>query len=714
MPNITFTGQGVAKDCIVGDRLMDRYGIFNGLERPRRIDSNLQTTILGFDSPTITSVVGDATAGNLVATNYYAYVAVYASTKYTRPVAVQDGSLNMTRGNYDPTNIVSALCNGTALKVTISGSPDAGVTHILIYRSIQETTSAAAINGPFYFIAAVAITPPSTSFIDTIADTAKGQAVEMDNDLPPTARYAIATESYLFAGGNFLIGPGFTCTVTPGSGTVTINGPTLYDGILGWYFKCTSDAAGGVNGAGLYYANYVNPTTLQLIDASNTNTTYNGSLSGAGQTFALYPAGNVLQWSKYGEPESWPLANLIEFEGDITGIAEMPNLPYLIVCTDSPSVWMFDLTLLGTSYFTTNRRKISSTFTATSHYGLCGVDSNLRGIDAKMRCLWETDGVHVQDITRSVMPDIWQWLKQDEAVIKNWHAVYDQAQKIYGAFVTFNNAQRLVDFCIGQNTITGGWFFNFEKDLLCTGYYDDPVTGESMVLGGMQGLPSGGGSCWGRIWCPGVYNEWIPAGSLQSGTILSATPTVITVDNSVNSLYTGPGALIGRWVLVADANDENAQMAYIQSNTANSMVVDTVVNSPNPVAFSPVPVAGWKFYTGLIEMRWGPKRFDFSDPDIDKNILEVLFVVNGHDTGAPPFIRVYRGFDTNYTFQRKLQQASYKDKTYNQALYHRHESLIEPTPRWGVEFLDRSYQPTTLRNMSLVHTMVGDPVRGKK
>ena len=34
----------------------------------------------------------------------------------------------------------------------------------------------------------------------------------------------------------------------------------------------------------------------------------------------------------------------------------------------------------------------------------------------------------------------------------------------------------MVDFCIGQNTITGGWFFNYEKDLLCTGNYLDFVT----------------------------------------------------------------------------------------------------------------------------------------------------------------------------------------------------------------------------------------------
>ena len=30
------TAQNITKDCVVGDRLMDRYCVFNGLELPRR------------------------------------------------------------------------------------------------------------------------------------------------------------------------------------------------------------------------------------------------------------------------------------------------------------------------------------------------------------------------------------------------------------------------------------------------------------------------------------------------------------------------------------------------------------------------------------------------------------------------------------------------------------------------------------------------------
>jgi hypothetical protein len=159
---------------------------------------------------------------------------------------------------------------------------------------------------------------------------------------------------------------------------------------------------------------------------------------------------------------------------------------------------------------------------------------------------------------------------------------------------------------------------------------------------------------------------------------------------------------------VCDANGENAQLAYIQSNTANQIVIDSVVNGVDAANFSPVPVAGWLFYTGLIEMRWGPKRFDFGDPDIDKNVLEVLLVADGYDTSHLPFIRIYRGFDVGYTYQRLLTQGSYKDRSPNNALYHRRDSLLEPSPRWGVSVIDRSYVPTALRNVTMVFNPVGE------
>ena len=607
--------------------------------------------------------------------------------------------------------VSSAQCAHVSgsMSVVLPGSTDAGVTHIFLYRSLGASTKAEAEAGPFYYAKQQANTAGNVTIVDGTSEASLGLVIESDNNIPNAYRYAVASFGYIFAGGNFPIGAGLTCTVTPGSSLVTVSTALLYDGVVGWSFKCSNDATGGVNGAGMYYANYVNSNTIQLVDTNNVAMNYNGSLTGAGMDFMLYLGGNVLRWSKRGEPESWPSINLVDLEGDITGIIEMPNLPYLIVCTDEPSIWMFDLTLVGTDSFKQNKRKISSEFSASSHYSLCPVDGRVRGVDIQRKCIFETDGVSVRDLTKLIIPDIWKYLDNTEGHIKNWHCAYDQAQHIFGAFVGFHHSHRIVDFCIGQNTITGGWFFNFEKDLLCAAKYIDPVTGEQMVLGGTQGLPNGTGALWGRIWCPEVWDEWVPVSSLRSGNIVSATVNTITVDvtGGVN-LWTGAGALNGRWVLVTNANGEYAQLAYIQSNTANQIVIDSVVNGISATQFNPVPDNTWKFYIGLIEMRWGPKRFDFSDPDLDKKTLEVQLVVSDYDTGNLPFIRVYRGFEGGYRYQRKLTEAVFLDKTPNQGLYHRYQTLVEPAARWGVSFVDRGYSQTALRSLSVVLHVVGE------
>jgi hypothetical protein len=707
MTTTLYTGQGVAKDSIVGDRFMNRYGIFNGLDLPRKIDNTNTVSLLGYEIPTINAVTAGVAGGNLVNGKWYAYRAVYASAKHTRPVAVADGSGVYTRGN--GSDIVSAQANvNQTLNVEIAGTTDPSVTHILLYRSTGASTQDAAESGPFAYITKIANATPTVTIADGNADSLLGQTLETDNFAPNAYRYALAAYGYVFAGGNFPIGEGLTCTVTPASSTVTISSGVLYDGMKDWFFKCLDDTSGGLDGAGLYYARYVDSTTLTLVDANGDAYNYDGDLTGAGQTFTLYLPGYVLRWSKYGEPEAYPALNNINFEGDITGIATMPNLPLLVVCTDTPSIWILDLTQVGTYNFKTNKRLISTTYTASSHYSLEAVDTKLRGIDAGMGCIWETDGVGVVDITRNTVPNIFKYLDNDANKVKNWHCAYDLKQKLFGAFVSYRNSPRTIDFCIGQNTTTGSWFFNWEKDLLSTGHYVDPGTGEAMVLGGTQGN-DGTGAVWGRVWTPEKYDDWIPANTLRSGTITSATNQVLTVDNSGGTdLHTSGGGLTGRWVLVTDADGAYAHLGYIDSNTTNTITINDVINSPVATEFSPVPSSGWLFYTGLIEMRWGPKRFDFGDPDNDKVVEEVLIAMENYDDTDLPKLRLYRGLETNYALQRAFIESFYRDAvTENNTLYSRYENHLEPTKRWGLALVDRSYNATTLHSVSIVFHRCG-------
>jgi hypothetical protein len=227
-----------------------------------------------------------------------------------------------------------------------------------------------------------------------------------------------------------------------------------------------------------------------------------------------------------------------------------------------------------------------------------------------------------------------------------------------------------------------------------------------MTLGGTQGLATGG-AVWGRIWCPDCYDEWIPPATLRSGTVVSATDVLLTVDVSggvnLNTLY---GGLKGRWVLVTDAEGENAQYAYINSNTVDTITIASIVGTVTPFAFNPIPVAGWKFYLGLIEFRWGPKRMEFGDPDLHKKVDEVHLVMSDYTSTDLPIIRLYRGMDSAYTIQKRMIESKYIDGNATDGLYSRYDSHIGDTPRWGVSVIDRSYAPTTLKSLTVIfHTV---------
>ena len=706
METLLAIGQGITKDCIVGNRLINRYAVFNGLEKPHRIDSNGEWQILGVrQANPATSLTAQTTANGALTAGWYAYVIVYASASHTRPVAVLDASGDYTRGN--PSTATSAQLAGpqNSVRVDLPSINQAGITHVLVYRSVVATSQAEAEIGPFFF---VGMEEMNVGYLDDeVADNDVGIVVENNNFQPSAWRYAVSTTGYIFAGGNIVLGDGATCTATIGSSTIIADKDIFYDGIFNWRFRVYEATSGGSNKAGVYFANYVDAHTLQLVDSAGNPVGYNGNISGSGLIFSVYLPGYILRWSKYGEPEAWPMENAIEFEGDITGIGEMPNQPLLLVFTDSPAIHVLDLNIISSDTFKTTKNTITSTYTTTSHYSICPVEGRLRAIDFSMKAIIETDGVRVVDISSPKVPRIFDYLKADMGDVKLWHCAYDQAQGFFGAFVTFSGAHRIVDFCIGQYVPTGSWFFNIEKDLLCSAKYRHPETGDCMIIGGTEGSGNGWGGVWGRIWAPNVYDEWIPTGCLRSGVITSVVnANQIEIDTTNGLLSTNNGGLAGRWVLVCSPNEEFAQLAYISSNTSNTINIESVIGGLDSFKLSPLPSAGYKFYIGLTECRWGPKRFDFGDPDVPKKVLEIWCTVEGHDENNLPFIRLYRGYETGYTSQLELEESVYLDRTQAQSLVNKVSNKLESVPRWGMAWYDRSYGPTTLSSISIVFNKV--------
>lgn len=714
-------GQGEAKECVVGNSRISRYGIFSGLERPRLIDSKHDLTeagqlhLLGFDppssAPTATALF-DIGELNAISSGFYTYKYIGLCSRHRRPVPVGDDTGDYTRSNPSPvSNAVFLDVGYRATSVTMGYLPREDISHIGLYRSLVADTSNVALAGDWYLT--VVTTNSSTpnglmNVIDIKPDWELGDyAVETDNYPPNAYPYATEVDNVVFAGGSRCVGEGLRVTVATGSWGVVLEtaGRVFYDGIRGWKFTIVGDAEGGVDGLGHYYCRYLTPTLLQLLDEDNNPLAYNGSMSGTDRSFWCYIDGDVLRWSKIGEPESWPLTNSLNTRGEITGLGQIPNQSMLAVCTDRPEVRIFDLSVIGSSVFKTSSVLVSNEFSAYQ-FSLCGVEGRLRGIDPWRGAIWECDGSAVRDITRGALSDIWKYLTTQTEKQKNWHCCYDPHQKIFGAFVTLATSVRYVDFGILQNVRTGRWFFNFEKDLLCTGQYKDPNTGREMVLGGTQGQGTYGAT-WGRIFAKGHYNEWIYPDFKTHGTITSATPTVVTVDVTDGTLLQTAGdGLNGRWALITDADDENEQLAFISANTTGTFTINAVYGGNSATLLDPVPEAGWKFYIGLIEAKWGKKSFVFARPDIPKQLTDIISRMTGTDADNPPFVRLYRGTTDDYTIQVDMQRAEYiaaGDKTETWKV--KNES-VEPAFQIGLTLYDRSYGALEIEDLSLLFSFL--------
>jgi len=222
-----------------------------------------------------------------------------------------------------------------------------------------------------------------------------------------------------------------------------------------------------------------------------------------------------------------------------------------------------------------------------------------------------------------------------------------------------------------------------------------------MVLGGTQGLGDSGAT-WGRIFCPRHYNEWIYPGSLVFGTITTATGTVVTVDvtGGVNLQTDGDG-LAGRWVLITDEDGEQEQVAFISANTGGTFTVNYVYGGANSYALDPVPQEGWKFYLGMIEVRWGPKRFTIDEPSIQKHFLEMYTRIKDTDPEHPPFARLYRGVASGYERQVALTRSRYDGGVVTECWQAKKVPMV-PAHQFGLSLVDRSYSGIEIQDLTLI------------
>lgn len=154
-------------------------------------------------------------------------------------------------------------------------------------------------------------------------------------------------------------------------------------------------------------------------------------------------------------------------------------------------------------------------------------------------------------------------------------------------------------------------------------------------------------------------------------------------------------------VLVSDANDEHEQIGLISANTGTSITVNHVYGSTFSNQFDPIPVAGWKFYVGLIEVRWGPKRFTMQDPTIKKHVVDFYTRVAAVDSSNLPFVRLYKGLEADYDQHIVLSRGQYPDGANTEVLQSK-RLQVTPAHEWGFALMERSYNETEIHDISFV------------
>ena len=70
--------------------------------------------------------------------------------------------------------------------------------------------------------------------------------------------------------------------------------------------------------------------------------------------------------------------------------------------------------------FITNKYLVSTSFTVSSHWSLEPVGSRVRGIDGSKKCIIETDGTVVRDISSRSIPRVFEFLDDDVNNMRLW------------------------------------------------------------------------------------------------------------------------------------------------------------------------------------------------------------------------------------------------------------------------------------------------------
>jgi len=694
----------------------------NGEEKVKVIDSRGNVYLAGLQVPSVVPSIADDGVGLLPNNQWAAYVYVYASSRFG--FVETDSAINgklYPRGNPSPPRTYRYTGAGSRkILGTVTKTTQAGVDVIWIFRTaffateIEAQTAGEA--GQAFFLTQVVNNgiAGTTTFTDNNPVAGVDQ-VQIDNFEAPQFQFTVFVDPYWWGFGNlpFAAEATWSNTHTGSTALLTLSGTDRwFDGRNGQNITLAAILSGGMDNAGTFRFLWLSATTATVTIDGITPVALPSA--GSGKLIIQGPA-TTLYRSKPRNPFSWGFTEII---GDInvpqqyafkvgggmgTALAAVPNNATLKLDTEYPAkCYTLNLRSAGTSAFENTLRIISDVYSVSAHFSQFAAVTGdgqtvLWGLDYKNFAIVQSDGITQVPISGPI-PKALRALTQDRTRQLLAHGAYDPRTELNCIWISTVASISLVNYLIYQHAPTGFWGFSNDQDVLCSASIQDTLTGGTKTFVGTQT------GFLGQALVENVWGNWLPDVGAFTGTCNLATSNSITTAGADPAFNIVDDGMIGNWVMVTDANGQAEQMARISAVTAHTLTFDWIrpVIGNVLTAFNPVPVAGAKFYVGLIECRL-LKYFDFNQPATSKQLLEIWLTQQGVDANTSnTLVRWYRERDNTYQQFAPLQMGYGIDANEPSDAWFAQETIpAELVKMFGLEVINRGYQQWRIASMVL-------------
>lgn len=663
---ITLSTSGNYKYTMAKHRSWQCACIGNGESRTRVVGSQIASSTdvytLGIIPTFVLTAPTDTAGTSTVGT--YGVCLVYRSTKFSDSYTTDD-----IQGNRSNIVDVTLAANKYAVltkvtttdtkidKLDVYVAQKIGSTYGTFYRCVKDAANTAGTITFDVIYSAILGVVTSTAVTNGTADAA-AKVLADDNDFPSSQPILLEAAGRLISlGGNVVA---ITATFTNSNGTVTLTTGNVYDGVEFWYLKRTSDTTGGIDGRGTYLCRYASSTTLSIVAADGTASTYTGTtgIGVAGQTWTAPNRG----YSKFLNPHATPSENITnDYSGALLAGGKVPNTNRVLVM-GADFVVAEDYDHLPIDGLNT----ISSEYGCGSHPSIVAAHGRLYWLDfcKGKREIIMSDGSSCVPISTAKIKSILQRVTQD-ANGDAWRVSF-----LAGAYYRASDTIRWGLYLDG-NTVA---CYSLELDLNTGDVRGDPqFYGHRYldlftygVIRGKNYIGQYGTGVVARLGLDDVdqrYIDWVPSGTVSGvlDTTLNTT-TVLTVNGA--SFYTTGNGLVGVQVMLWQESTAGtaatliaAPIYYycrISANTGTTFTVNYVetmnavgsVTSVGTVLPSAPNATGWNFRIGVIQSIIGPKFFAAQDSTPAMTFNELSMIHQGQNLSTNPItVHSYANLD---------------------------------------------------------------------